>query len=91
MTFRRWAQVGRSATFTLHSGAASSGAAAATLLHVCIPYLDAWLRAERRHKIMQRVKSQFDVETPLLLRGDVSDPPGLCWLHKITTKKTIAC
>lgn len=81
VTFRSWA------TVTLHSRAATSAASAATLLHICPPYLDAWLRAECRHKIMQRVKSQFDVETSLLLRGDVSNPPGLCWLQMIKKKK----
>lgn len=46
-------------------------------LHIFSQYLYAWLRAERCHKIMQSVKTQFDVETPLLLCRDVSYPPGL--------------
>lgn len=49
VTFHSWAHVGRSATFTLHSCAATS---AAPLPHVYTLYLDAGLRAECRHEIM---------------------------------------
>lgn len=41
------------------------------------PHLEAGLGTERAHQPVQGVKSQLDIEAPLLLRRDVCDAPAL--------------